>query len=327
MIQIQGISKFYKPDIVALKDVTFDIDTGEFMFLVGPSGAGKSTLIRLIIKQELPTQGTIVFDDTDVMKLEKSLLPYYRQQIGVVFQDYKLIRSKTVRENIEFALEITGKTDKEIRETTDSLLEVVALTERQHLFPDQLSGGEKQRAGIARALANDPKLLIADEPTGNLDPETSFEIADILESVNKWGTTILIATHDKELVDALNKRVVRLEDGEMICDHIGKYDNDKKPTKGQKKQSSKKKKESKSSMKENVEKAPEEPITADIDCLNLSKKTRNQLKKNNITSVDTLLDMSESDLAALKGIGEKGAQQIIASLKSIITAPEDNEKK
>ena len=192
MIHIQEISKFYKPDIIALKDVTFDIDTGEFMFLVGPSGAGKSTLIRLIIKQELPTQGTIIFDDTDVMKLEKSLLPYYRQQIGVVFQDYKLIRSKTVRENIEFALEITGKTDKEIKETTDSLLEVVALTDRQQLFPDQLSGGEKQRAGIARALANDPKLLIADEPTGNLDPETSFEIADILESVNKWGTTMLI---------------------------------------------------------------------------------------------------------------------------------------
>jgi cell division transport system ATP-binding protein len=218
MISFKNVSKIYNENIVALRDVTFNIDDGEFMFLVGHSGAGKSTLIRLLIRQEIPTEGDILFGDIDVKKITRKMLPVYRQNIGVVFQDYKLIESKTIEENIEFALEITGKNDGEIKETTNSLLDIVRLEERADLFPAQLSGGEKQRAGIARALANDPKLLIADEPTGNLDPKTSKEIMEILEKINSWGTTIMIATHDKETVNRLKKRVVRLEKGTVASD-------------------------------------------------------------------------------------------------------------
>lgn len=314
MIQIDHVSKFYKPDIVALRDVTFNIETSEFLFLVGPSGAGKSTLIRLIIRQELPSEGTIMFDDTNVVKLNRSLLPFYRQQIGVVFQDYKLLNSKTVRENIEFALEITGKGDSEIKETTDSLLDVVDLSERQHLFPNQLSGGEKQRAGIARALANDPKLLIADEPTGNLDPETSFEILSILESINNWGTTILIATHDRDIVNATNKRVVRLENGAMVCEQVGKYEVDEKANKKAQK------KQQEQAKPDVTQKSPEEAPLCDLESLKLPKGTISTLKKNNIYRIDTLLDMSETELEALDGIGKKKAKRIISSLEKYLSS-------
>lgn len=311
MIKFDRVSKYYKPDIIALKDVSFGIETGEFMFLTGPSGAGKSTLIRLLIRQELPSEGSIVFDDTDVVRLKRNLLPYYRQQIGVVFQDYKLIETKTICENIEFSLEITGKSDKEIRDTTDSLLEIVGLQKRRDLFPSQLSGGEKQRAGIARALANDPKLLIADEPTGNLDPKTSFEIMDILKTINNWGTTVMIATHDKDIVDAMKKRIVRIEDGQMVSDRVGGYNGDEKE---------------KTSDKKSPSSAKEVPLPK-IEALDLPMKVAAQLKKNNITSIDTLLDMSEEDLVKLEGIGEKKAQQIIAALESFLTATAADEKK
>ncbi len=216
MVNFQNVSKFYDPDIIALRDISFSIDDGEFLFLTGPSGAGKSTLIKLLIREEIPSKGDILFEDIDIVTLPRPALPIYRQQIGIVFQDYKLIDTKTVRENIKFALEITNKDDDIVDETTDYLLEVVKLDKRAHLFPQQLSGGEKQRAGIARALANDPKLLIADEPTGNLDPDTALEIIEILKKINSWGTTILIATHDKEIVDLLQKRVIRLENGQLV---------------------------------------------------------------------------------------------------------------
>jgi len=307
------VSKIYKPDITALTDVSFEVATGEFIFLVGPSGAGKSTLIRLLIRQELPTEGSIMFDDTDVVALKKSLLPFYRQQIGVVFQDFKLIDVKTVRENIEFALEITGKPDEEITETTESLLDVVGLTDRQHLFPEQLSGGEKQRAGIARALANDPKLLIADEPTGNLDPQTSLEIIKILQTINEWGTTIMIATHDKEIVDILNKRVVRLENGTVASDHVGGY--------GQSCGTSTKPvaKQTKGTPTTKEEKPAAKPLPSELETLNLPADIIQTFAKNGIDSIDHLLDMTEGDIENIDGIGPKKTETVIKALESFVS--------
>lgn len=346
MIYFERVSKYYKPDIIALQDITFGIETAEFMFLTGPSGAGKSTLIRLLIRQETPSEGRIMFDNTDVVSLKRTLLPFYRQQIGVVFQDYKLIELKTVRENIEFALEITGTPETDIKDTTDSLLDLVGLEKRQHLFPDQLSGGEKQRAGIARALANDPKLLIADEPTGNLDPETSLEIMRILQTINDWGTTVMIATHDREIVDEMGRRVVRLEDGKIVSDKVGKYNGGKAEKKSAKSGKPAKKAEvpegppAKMTKKINI--PLKEDISADpasvssnehsgsplpgIETLPLPSKLLKQLEKNGITTIDALLDTSEEELRKLKGVGKKKAAQIIAALESFLSKTAQDEK-
>lgn len=224
MFKFDNIKKVYKGDIVALDNVSFGIDKGEFAFIVGPSGAGKSTIIRLLVRQELPTAGQITFDEIDVVNIPRSMLSLYRQQLGVVFQDLKLIPSKTVRQNISFALEIINKPKDVIHKTTDYLLDLVRLNQRADLYPEDLSGGEKQKVAIARALANDPKLLIADEPTGNLDPKTSDEILDILKAVNSWGTTVLVVTHDRHIVDAVKTRVIHMHDGKIVKDESGGYD-------------------------------------------------------------------------------------------------------
>ncbi|WKZ30972.1 MAG: ATP-binding cassette domain-containing protein [Candidatus Dojkabacteria bacterium] len=223
IIKFDKVSKVYKGSINALDDVTFNVDEGEFFFVVGTSGAGKSTIIRLLIRQELPTTGDIAFEDIAVTKIPRKMLSIYRQQLGIVFQDLKLIPSKTIRENVSFALEILGKDRKEVTDTTDYLLEVVKLQDRANLFPEDLSGGERQRTAIARALANDPKLLIADEPTGNLDPDTSFEILEILKTVNSWGTTVMIVTHDRDIVDAMKTRVIHMDKGKIAGDYVGGY--------------------------------------------------------------------------------------------------------
>jgi len=223
MFKFENINKTYGKNIVALKDVSFTSKDGEFIFIVGHSGAGKSTLIRLLIRQEFPTKGNIFFEDLDITKIPRSMLSIYRQQLGIVFQDLKLLPAKTVKENISFALEITDKNKKEIQETTEYLLDVVNLNDRSHLFPAALSGGEKQKVAIARALANEPKLLIADEPTGNIDPETSIEILEILKAINSWGTTVMVVTHDHDIVDSLQTRVIRLEKGEVVADEKGGY--------------------------------------------------------------------------------------------------------
>lgn len=223
IIKFDNVNKVYKGDISALNGVTFDVSQGEFFFVVGTSGAGKSTVIRLLIRQELPTSGDIQFEEIAVTKIPRNMLSIYRQQLGIVFQDLKLIPSKTIRENISFALEILGKDSKEVADTTDYLLEVVKLQERANLFPEDLSGGERQRTAIARALANDPKLLIADEPTGNLDPDTSFEILEILKTVNSWGTTVMIVTHDRDIVDAMKTRVIHMDKGTIVGDYVGGY--------------------------------------------------------------------------------------------------------
>jgi len=223
-VQFDNVSKIYNSDIIALKDVSFNINQGEFCFIVGSSGAGKSTIIRLLIRQEIPTKGEISFEEISVPKIPRKLISVYRQQLGIVFQDLKLIQSKTIRENIEFALEIINKPQKEIEDTTDYLLEVVKLQGKGNLFPNQLSGGEKQRVAIARALANDPKLFIADEPTGNLDPRTSDDILNILKRINEWGTTVIVVTHDKSIVDNLQTRVLHMEDGFLVEDKKGGYE-------------------------------------------------------------------------------------------------------
>jgi cell division transport system ATP-binding protein len=179
MLLFDKVNKKYDENITALEDVGFKVDDGEFLFLVGPSGAGKTTLLRLLIREEIPTSGSIFFREIEVPKIPSKLLPTYRQKLGIVFQDIKLLANKTLAENINFALEILGKEDKEIKETTDYLLETVGLQDRRNLFPQQLSGGEQQRGAIARALANNPELFVADEPTGNLDPDNAFQVLEI----------------------------------------------------------------------------------------------------------------------------------------------------
>ncbi len=311
MVSFENVSKFYEPNITALDDITFSLDQGEFVFLVGPSGAGKSTLIRLLIREELPTQGSIAFENIDVAKLSRKLLPDFRQQIGVVFQDFKLLDSKTVRENIQFALEITGKNDKEVHETTESLLEVVKLQDRGNLFPRQLSGGEKQRASIARAIANDPKLLVADEPTGNLDPETTEEIMEILEKINCWGTTLIIATHNKEVVDRLQKRVLRLEGGKLVSDQKGSYEGGRKAAKNTCKQVIKPKELSKDDKHLSFE-------ANSINDLELPAKVVKVLNSNKIFTIGEILDLSEDELKNIKGLNSKSLVLITEKLQEYI---------
>lgn len=224
MIQFRGVSKIYPVSpvpVVALDKVSFEVDPGEFVFLVGPSGSGKTTILRLLTREELPSAGRIFFDDNEVTKLNRGGVYRLRRQIGVIFQDYKLLENKNAAENISFAMEAAGMSSKEIRETVPYVLEIVNLSDRAAAFPHQLSGGEKQRVAIARAIANNPKLLIADEPTGNLDPESAWDIVQILEKINKWGTTILMSTHGTDIVNTLRKRVIQMEDGVLIRDEQG----------------------------------------------------------------------------------------------------------
>ena len=224
MISIENITKVYPPDIVALDDINLKIDSGEFISLVGPSGAGKSTLIRLIIVQERPTAGRILIGDKDVTRLGARHVPYYRRKIGVVWQDFKLLKNKTIFENIAYALEVCEKSTAEIQSRVPQILKLVGLEGKEDRFPKELSGGEVQRAAIARALVHDPHLLIADEPTGNLDPVNTDEIIKLLLKINRLGTTVLLATHNKDVVDALKRRVIILEKGKVVSDKkIGRY--------------------------------------------------------------------------------------------------------
>lgn len=223
IIRFEDVSKIYKGDIVALENVNFSAEKGEFFFVIGPSGAGKSTLIRLLIREEYPSQGNIHFEKVLVTEIPRKMLSVYRQHLGVVFQELNLIENKTVAENIRFAMEILRKPKKEMNERTEELLELISLQDRAKLFPNDLSGGEKQKVAIARALANNPKLFIADEPTGNLDPGTSFEILEILKEINKAGTTVMVVSHDRELVNAMRTRVVVMDKGRIVDDYKGLY--------------------------------------------------------------------------------------------------------
>lgn len=224
VIEFEKLSKVYGKDIAAVKNVDFSINDGEFVTLVGPSGAGKSTLIRLLICEEKPSSGRILIAGRDITQLKAKELPYFRRRVGVIFQDYKLLPKKTVYENVAFALQVAGVSDKEIRPRVEEMTELVGLTSRVDALSEELSGGEKQRVSIARALIHNPKLLIADEPSGNLDPVATWEIIELLFKINKQGTIVLLATHDREVVDALKKRVVTMRAGEIVSDQEkGKY--------------------------------------------------------------------------------------------------------
>ncbi|MDD5606538.1 MAG: cell division ATP-binding protein FtsE [Candidatus Pacebacteria bacterium] len=224
MIALHQVSKIYSsrqksgPPTIALDNVSFSVDRKEFVSLVGRSGAGKTTLLKLIIAEERPTKGKIFFDSKDISKLKRFQIPYLRRKVGVVFQDYKLFPKKTTYENIAYVLEIMGKKDEEISWEVSQVLEIVGLKNRAYNFPSELSGGEKQRVAIARALVHRPDVILADEPTGNLDPYNTFEIIRLLNKIYEMGTTVILATHDRELINILKKRVITLEEGKVIRD-------------------------------------------------------------------------------------------------------------
>lgn len=218
MVQFQNVSKIFSNGLAAVRNVNFVINEGEFVFLIGPSGSGKTTLIELLIRDIVPSEGKIYINDIDITRISRKKVYQLRRKIGVIFQDYKLIPDKTAYENVSFAMEAAGKTQKEIKETVPYVLDIVGLGERMKAFPVQLSGGEKQRVAIARAIANNPKLLIADEPTGNLDPASAWDIVQILTKINNWGTTVIMSTHGTEIVNSLSKRVIQMEKGNIVRD-------------------------------------------------------------------------------------------------------------
>lgn len=218
MIIFDKISKTYQTKNTSVHDIDLKIKKGEFVTLIGPSGAGKTTLLRLLLAEEKPTQGTVHFDGVNIHNLRKKDIPHYRQRIGVVFQDYKLLENKTTYENVAFAMEMIGKSDSEIQADVPHALELVGLEDKGFSFPSQLSGGEQQRLAIARAIINQPDILIADEPTGSLDPDSSHSVLNILKKINELGTTVILATHDRDVVNALHKRVVKIENGRITRD-------------------------------------------------------------------------------------------------------------
>ncbi len=228
MISFSGVSKSYGGREV-LSGLTFQIQPGEFVCLTGPSGAGKSTIVHLLIRAEVPTSGIIEVDGANLATLPPPILQLYRRRTGIVFQDYKLLPDRTVEENVAFALEVCGETDDAVAEKTADILERLKISDRADAFPSELSGGEKTRAALARALVHKPSILIADEPTGNIDPEQSIHILNFLRQINSEGTTVILATHDKLVVDALGVRVLRLEDGKLVRDSIGGYMNASPP--------------------------------------------------------------------------------------------------
>ncbi|MGD0018689.1 MAG: cell division ATP-binding protein FtsE [Candidatus Limnocylindrales bacterium] len=221
VLALRGVTKTYANGKSALRDVNLSVPEGDFVFLVGPSGAGKSTLIRLLIREELATRGKVMLDGRDLARLKRRDVPKIRRRIGIVFQDFKLLPNKSVRDNVAFALEVTGTPRSRIGPSVDRVLRVVGLSGQADQRPAELSGGEQQRTAIARALVHDPHLFIADEPTGNLDPLISWEIIQLLLRINEMGVTVLMATHNAEVVTALRKRVVGLEDGRVVRDEVG----------------------------------------------------------------------------------------------------------
>ncbi len=218
MITLNGVTKQYPGGSLALDNIDLHIEKGEFVFVVGQSGAGKSTFVKLILKEENPSKGKVVIDGTDLGQLHRRRVPYLRRKMGVVFQDFRLLPKKTVYENVAYSMEIIGARPKEVRKRVPLILSMVGLSQCTKKYPEQLSGGEQQRVSIARAMINNPPLLIADEPTGNLDPETSWEIMRLLKQFNGNGTTVIMATHDQNIVDAMKMRVVQLENGRIIRD-------------------------------------------------------------------------------------------------------------
>lgn len=218
MIQLSQVSKQYENGVIAVENANLRVEQGEYVYLVGPSGSGKSTLMKLLYRDERPTRGTITVGKYQVHKIKDKDVPYLRRYVGVVYQDFKLLEKLTVYENIAYAMEVIGKHGKEIKKRVDEVLDLVGLRHKYDQYPAMLSGGEQQRVAIARAIANRPAILIADEPTGNLDPKTAREIFVLLEQINQTGTTVLMGTHNNQLVDEFKHRVVRIENGHIISD-------------------------------------------------------------------------------------------------------------
>lgn len=218
MLQFDNVTHQFGNGTVALKNITFKVDPSEFLFLVGPSGAGKTTILRLLLRELQPTKGKIFFKDEEIGIIKKNKIPHLRRRLGAAFQDFKLLEDRTVFENVSIVLNILGRKEKEIKEAVEKVLNLVDLEKQSQLFPAQLSGGELQRAVIARALITGPEVLFADEPTGNLDPETAWQIVSLLKEINKNGTTVIVATHNADVVDSLKDRVIRLEKGKIISD-------------------------------------------------------------------------------------------------------------
>jgi cell division transport system ATP-binding protein len=216
VIETYGLGKAYGRGLYGLRDVTINIEKGEFVFLTGPSGAGKSTLLRLLLLQDRPTDGTAIVNGRNIVRLRPSEVQAYRRSIGFVFQDFKLVPTKTVFENVSFAMRVLGTPIEQQRRRTYQVLKWVGLQHRQYAFPPELSGGEQQRVAIARALVNEPQIVLADEPTGNLDPDLSLEIMNLFRDINASGTTVLVATHDRELIKWVGKRTIRLEQGQFV---------------------------------------------------------------------------------------------------------------
>jgi cell division transport system ATP-binding protein len=218
MIKTQGVQKVFKGGIVALEEISIDIEKGEFVFIVGPSGSGKSTFIKLLTKEEEPTAGEVYVAGKNLASLPRWRVPYLRRNVGCVFQDFKLLPNRTVFENVAFGLEVIGRPRTVVKRQVPQILELVGLGEKLDRFPDELSGGEQQRVSIARAFVNRPLILVADEPTGNLDPATSVGIMRLLDRINRTGTTIVMATHDHAIVDSMRRRVIELENGHVVRD-------------------------------------------------------------------------------------------------------------
>ncbi len=218
MIELLNVTKKYGNGATALSNINIKIDKGDFVFLVGPSGAGKSTFVKMLLKEVEPSEGKIIIDGVEATTLPRRKVPQLRRKMGVVFQDFRLLTNKTVYENVAFAMEIIQAHPKEIRRQVPMILGMVGLSDKANMYPDQLSGGEQQRVSIARAIVNNPAVLIADEPTGNLDPETAWDIMKLVKQINRRGTTVVMATHAKEIVDVMQQRVIALEQGRVVRD-------------------------------------------------------------------------------------------------------------
>ena len=224
MIKFENISKIYNSHFVALKSVSFEVKPHEFVSVVGRSGAGKSTLLKLLIAEEKPTSGKIFFNRQNILRLQPKELPFLRRQVGAIFQDFKLLPNKTAYENVAFAMEVAGRSERDIKSDVPKVLDLVGLKDKAGSFPRELSGGEKQRVAIARALVHRPSIIVADEPTGNLDPINTWDIVRLLLKINELGTTVILATHNKEIINALERRVVSLENGAVTRDeNPGRY--------------------------------------------------------------------------------------------------------
>lgn len=221
MIELKNVTKVYPNGTVALDGANLRIGDGEFVFVVGASGAGKTTLMKLLLREEVPTEGDIFVDEYDLVRMTDKKVPYYRRQLGMVFQDFRLFPNKTVYENVAFAMRVVGERSKSIRRKVPSILNVVGLQDKMKCYPRELSGGEQQRVALARALANNPRIIIADEPTGNIDPKMSLEIMNLLVKIHNHGKTVIVVTHEKGLVDYFKQRVVTIRDGKIVDDKVG----------------------------------------------------------------------------------------------------------